>query len=123
MFRKVYVFAILDPYEYEPESTFHEVDGDDYLVYAIFDYESDKIVFLNDNMHDRPGDFQRGFLRGLLCCGYDYEIIEDVLWIMNRDNHYHYNAVKEAIKKYFEGVNKVVWLNGVPTVRAQKTPN
>lgn len=102
MFRKVYLFAILDPNEYEPESTFDEVDGDDYLVYAIFDLESDKIVFLNDNMHDRPGDFMRGFLRGILCCEQDYEIVEDVLWITNRNNHYRYDAVDNAIKEYFE---------------------
>jgi hypothetical protein len=104
MFRKIYLFAIIDPNEYEPESTFDEVDGDDYLVYAIFDVESNKIVFLHDNMHDRPGDFMRGFLRGILCCGQDYEVIKDVLRMMNRDNHYHYNAVHNAIKKYFEGV-------------------
>ena len=104
MFRKIYLFAIIDPNEYEPESTFDEVDGDDYLVYAIFDLESDKIVFLNDNMRDRPSDFMRGFLRGIRCCEQEYEVIEDVLWIMNRDNQYHYNAVHSAIKKYFEGV-------------------
>ena len=102
MLRKIYLFAILDPNEYEPESTFNEVDGDDYLVYAIFDFESDKIVFLNDNMHDRPGDFMRGFLRGVLCCGQDYEIVEDVLWMVNRNNHYHCDTVKQAIHKYFE---------------------
>lgn len=104
MCREIYLFAVIDPDIYMPNLTFDDVDGDDYLVYCIYDRESNKIIFLNDNMHSNPNEFFQGFLKGLLVAGQTYEIVEKALYINSNERPYDWDCVRAAINRYFEGV-------------------
>lgn len=100
--REIYLFAVIDPDTYMPDLTFDDVDGDDYLVYCIYDRESDTIIFLNDNMHDHPDDVLRGFLYGLQVAGQESKVIEEALYINNNERPYDWDCVRAAINRYFE---------------------
>ena len=102
MCREIYLFAVIDPDTYMPNLTFDDVDGDDYLVYCIYDRESNTIVYLNDNIHDNPDDFFQGFLHGLRVAGQTYEIAEEALYINHNERPYDWDCVRAAINRYFE---------------------
>lgn len=101
MSKTIYVFAVLEADEFDADITFDEVDGD-YIVYCIFDYEADKIVYLEDNTHGHPCDFLYGFLHGIKSCEFEVETHEVVLFLNEGECPYKTEDVRAAINRYFE---------------------
>lgn len=101
MKKSIYVFAVLEADEFDADITFDEVDGD-YIVYCIFDYEADKIIYLEDNTHGHPCDFLYGFLHGIKACGFEVETHEDVLFLNEGECPYKTEHTRAGINRYFE---------------------
>lgn len=84
MKRKLFHIVALEADEYDADISFDEVEGDDYMEHAIFDEESDRFVFHNDNIHDDPYKFLEGFIAGVDVMGGTVEV-EEVVLFMNED--------------------------------------
>lgn len=74
---------ILNADEYDEGLTFDTVDGD-YITHALFDYESDRCVYHDDNTHGNPEEFLDGLIVGVELAGDDLEIVE-ALVVLNDD--------------------------------------
>lgn len=98
--RKVYLIAVLDADEYDANLTFDDVTYGDYIVHAIYDYESDKFVFCDDNIHHDPYGFLEGFKAGVCVMGSEVEIEELLLY--TEGSPYNVTVVRKALMKYFE---------------------
>lgn len=98
--RRVYLIAVLEADEYDASLTFDDATCGDYVVHAIFDYESDKFVFLDDNMHNDPYTFLDGFIAGITVVGEDVGVKEIVLYV--EGSTYNTHSVRCALEKYIE---------------------
>ena len=98
--RRVYLIAVLEADEYDASLTFDDATCGDYIVHAIFDYESDKFVFLDDNMHNDPYTFLDGFIAGITVVGEDVKVKEIVLYV--EGSTYNTHSVRCALEKYIE---------------------
>lgn len=103
MCHKVYYIIALEADEFDADLTFDEVDGD-YIVYCIYDTESDVIVFLNDNTHDDPQRFFDGFKAGVKMCGQDIKVENILLFMKEDESAYNSGDVRAALARYLMGV-------------------
>ena len=97
--RTVYLIAVLEADEYDESLTFDEITYGDYVVHAIFDYESDKFVFCDDNTHNDPYKFLDGFASGVSVMGEEVKI--EKLLLYTEGSPYNVSDVREALMKYF----------------------
>lgn len=98
--RKVYLIAILEADRCGASLTFEDATYGDYVVHAIFDYESDKFVFCDDNTHNDPYKFLDGFVSGVSVMGEEVKI--EKLLLYTEGSPYNVSDVREALIKYFE---------------------
>ena len=98
--RRVYLIAVLEADEYDASLTFDDATCGDYIVHAIFDYESDKFVFLDDNIHNDPYTFLDGFIAGITVMGEDVDIREVIVYV--EGSTYNTHSVRCALEKYIE---------------------
>jgi hypothetical protein len=107
--QKIYIYAVvpyLDWNEYSPtddyESEFDYWADGDYQVFGIV--VDDQLVFLDDNIHNRPHDFLDG-----ACCAlekfFKVDLIHDVLYLDEDVYAYDKTKVQEAIYNKWESEN------------------
>ena len=97
--RKVYLIAVLEADEYDASLTFDDVTDFDYANHAIFDYESDRFVFCDDNIHNDPYKFLDGFISGVSVMGEEVKV--EKLLLYTEGSPYNVSDVREALMKYF----------------------
>lgn len=105
--QKIYMYAVV-PYEdwneYSPtneyESEFDYWAEGDYQVFGIV--VDDQLIFLDDNMHNRPFSYLDGVRFGL-CRFFSVETVRDVLYLDEGIYPYNTTAVQEAIYKKWKG--------------------
>ena len=98
--RRVYLIAVLEADEYDESLTFGIATSGDYVVHAIFGYESDTFVFLNDNTHDDPYKFLDGFIAGINVRGEEVDTKEVLLYV--EGSAYNTYSIRGALEKYIE---------------------
>lgn len=98
--RIVYLIVVLEADEYDESLTFDDATCGDYIVHAIFDYESDKFVFCDDNTHNDPYKLLNGFVSGVRVMGEEVEI--EKLLLYTEGSPYNVSDVRKALMKYFE---------------------
>ena len=97
--RTVYLIVALEADEYDASLTFDDAACGDYIIHAIFDYESDRFVFYNDNIHDDPYTFLEGFKAGVSVMGEEVKV--EKLLLYTEGSPYNVSDVREALMKYF----------------------
>lgn len=98
--RRVYLMVVLEADEYDASLTFDDAACGDYIVHAIFDYESDKFVFCDDNMHNDPSTFLDGFIAGITVMGEEVDLREVLVYV--EGSTYNTHSVRCALEKYLE---------------------
>lgn len=86
---------------YEEGLTFYTVDGD-YITHAIFDVDTDKCIYCDDNTHDNPDRFFDGLCAGIELAG-DSALIHEALIILNEGElDSNFIDVCAAIRRYIK---------------------
>lgn len=92
---------ILNADEYDEGLTFDTVDGD-YITHALFDYESDRCVYYQDNTHGYPEEFLDGLIAGVELTGNDLDIVEALIVLNDDELDSNYADVCAAMKRWIE---------------------
>lgn len=92
---------ILNADEYDEGLTFDTVDGD-YITHALFDYESDRCIYHEDNIHGNPEVFLDGLIVGVEITGDDLEIVEALIFLNDGEHDSNYIDVCTAIRRWIE---------------------
>ena len=101
MVRTIIHAIILNADEYDEGLTFDTVDGD-YITHALFDYESDRCIYHQDNTHGNPEEFLDGLVHGIALCE-DYPNIVQALVFLNDDERdYCLIDVCSGIRRWIE---------------------
>ena len=99
--REVYFIIALDCDEFEEDLQFDDIDGD-YIVHMLFDVESDRIIFHNDNTHDDPYRFLDGFKAGIKVMGDEVCLTKIVLGMNENESAYCASDVRRALERYIQ---------------------
>lgn len=90
--------------DYGYNMQFEDIDGD-YIVYAIYDLESDRFLYHDDNTHSPYAyEILQGFKEGVRVMGGRVEVENVVVYMAENENAYNSSDIRLALDRYFNGV-------------------
>ena len=90
--------------DYGYDMRFDDIDGD-YIVYAIYDLETDRFLYHDDNTHSPYGyEILQGFAQGVEVMGGKVKVENAVLYMAENESAYNSSDIRLAIDRYLKGV-------------------
>lgn len=87
---------------YDEGMTFDEAAEGDYIYHAIYDYESDRVIFHDDNIHNDPSKLLEGIEIGVKLTGARINIDEAVVFLNGEEDENNFIDVCCAIRRWIE---------------------
>lgn len=93
---------ILNADEYDEGLTFDDAGCGDYIYHALFDYESDRCIYHQDNIHGDPETFLDGLIVGVEITGDDIEMVEALIFLNDDELDSNYLDVCAALRRWID---------------------
>lgn len=72
--------------------TWEDLSLDDYRVFGFYSLDDEKLIYLNDNIHDNPLQFWKAYVKGIRSCGFEV-YWEDFFCICGEGEEYSTAAI------------------------------